>query len=149
MEPLEGELEFLYRYTADFGGVLEVVFVLSDACLEFFVAVCTVIDEFMVDPVVLNDVFHQAVQELDIGSRVVLDVQIGLFCRWSKTRVTDDDFCSLLLGLHDSAGCKRVGFKVVGTNDKSETAVCQIHEGVGGCTGSKDHVQTGDGRCVA
>ena len=149
VEPLKGLLDLFCRYTTYDRGVFDAVFVLSNAGFEFLVTVGTVLHELFINPAALNDLLHQAVKELDISSWVVLNVQVSLFGGRSYTRVTDQDVGTLFLSLHDSAAGKRVGFEVVRTNDKHEVCDCKVVKRVGRCTGSKDHVQTGDGRCVA
>ena len=149
VEPLKSLLDGLLWDSTDLCGVLDGVFVLSDTCFEVFVSESSVLDEVVVNPVVLDDVLHETVEELDISSRSVLDVKLCLLCSRRAARVADDDVCSLFLCLHDSACGKRVCLKVVGTNDENEICDCKVVKGVGGCTGTKDLCETGDGRCVA
>ncbi|MDV0440825.1 hypothetical protein McpAg1_00010 [Methanocorpusculaceae archaeon Ag1] len=75
----------------------------------------------------------------------MLDVQVGLFCSRRHTRVADDDVSAFGFGLHHSAGCERVGFEVVGTDNEQTVGDGKVVKRVGRGSGAEDHVEAGDG----
>ena len=79
VEPLKGLLDLFCRYTTYDRGVSDAVFVLSNAGFELLVTVGAVLHELFPNPAPLNDLLHQAVTELAIGSWVVLNAQVSRF----------------------------------------------------------------------
>ena len=117
--------------------------VLHNYLFKFFISLRTVLNELFIHKTFVYDHVHHTVCKGDIGSRLKLDMYIGLLGQSYITRIDHNKSCSPVNGLPYLHSDNRMCFLGIRTNQHDAVHItCYITYRVGHCSGSESHCQS-------